>query len=261
MMRELCWNITTKCNQNCGYCLRFMNIPDQTKDNNLQILNNLSECGVNKLTWGGGEPMMYPYIKDMLKTAHDFGIQNHLVSNGVLLNDNRIDEIASYLDTLTLSLDSVHSATNNVIGRGSNHFNNVASIIQHIKYKQYPIKLKINTVACYYNKDEFGDLLNFVDKNVNFWRIFKMMPIRERAVANYQRFQITQQCFDEIKAFLQQNAKNTQLSFRESTDMEQKYFLLVANGDIFCTEHGKDIRKGSALDVRTLSNELQNQGR
>ena len=110
------------------------------------------------------------------------------------------------------------------------------------------------------NKDKNG-LLNFVDKNVDFWRIFKMMPIREHAVANYQKFQIDQQCFDAIKKYLLQNAKNTQLSFRESIDMEQKYFLLVANGDIFCTEKGKDIRKGSAMDLNVLYNELQNQGR
>ncbi len=255
-MRELCWNITTRCNQNCGYCLRFMNIADQTLQNNLLILNNLANCGVTELTWGGGEPMLYPNIEILLKHAFELGIKNKLVSNGELLKDNSINNIAPYLDTLTLSLDSINPSTNELIGRGHKHFDNVSSIINHIKEQHCPIKLKINTVACSYNKNEFHDLMMYVDKNVNFWRIFKMMPVRERAVVNYNRFRISDECFNNIRIFLQNNVTNCQLSFRENNDMENKYLLLTANGDVFCTENGIDIRKGSSIDINILYKEL-----
>ncbi|MBQ7949687.1 MAG: radical SAM protein [Alphaproteobacteria bacterium] len=260
-MRELCWNVTTKCNQNCGYCLRFMNIPDQSKQNNLQILHNLADCGITELTWGGGEPMVYPHIQTLLKEAYRLGIKNKVVSNGGLLTNNRIDEIAQYLDTLTLSLDSTNAKTNEILGRGYKHYDNVVEIIDRIKEQGYPINLKINTVACSYNKDEFPELMRFVDRHASSWRIFKMMPVRERAVVNYDRFQISKECFDGIKAFLQKNTVHSQLSFRESEDMENKYLLLVANGDIFCTENGVDVRKGSALDIKALSRELNERGR
>jgi MoaA/NifB/PqqE/SkfB family radical SAM enzyme len=233
-----------------------MNITDQTLQNNLLILNNLANCGVVELTWGGGEPMIYPGIEILLKKAFELGIKNKLVSNGQLLKDNRIDNVVPYLDTLTLSLDSINPSTNELIGRGRKHFDNVSSIINRIKEQHYPIKLKINTVACSYNKNEFHDLMMYVDKSVKIWRIFKMMPVRERAIANYNRFYISDECFNNIKRFLQNNVKNCQLSFRESNDMENKYVLLVANGDIFCTEQGTDIRKGSAMDIGVLYKEL-----
>ncbi len=255
-MRELCWNITTKCNQNCGYCLRFMNLAGLSLKQNLKILDNLAACGIEELTWGGGEPMLYPHITQLIKTAHSLGIKNKVVSNGLLLTENRIDDIADALDTLTLSLDSTNSKTNAAIGRGARHFDNVASIIARIKEQRYPINLKINTVACSYNLEDFDALAKFVDNNVDFWRIFKMMPVRERAIANYSKFQISKDCFDSLRNKVLQQTKNCQLSFRESSDMEEKYFLLVANGDIFCTEKGIDVRKGNALDLEVLKQEL-----
>ena len=36
---EICWNITARCNQNCKYCHRFLNLQDLSFDENLQILN------------------------------------------------------------------------------------------------------------------------------------------------------------------------------------------------------------------------------
>ena len=37
------------------------------------------------------------------------------------------------------------------------------------------------------------------------------------------------------------------VEYRDVRDMEEKYILLVANGDIIITEKEKDIKKGNAL--------------
>ena len=236
--------------------MHMQRLADLSLKQNLQILDNLAICGIKKLTWGGGEPMLYPHITQLIKTAYSLGIKNTVVSNGLLLTDNRIDAIANMLDTLTLSLDSTNSTTNATIGRGARHFNNVASIIARIKEQRYPINLKINTVACSYNLKDFDSLIRFVDNNADFWRIFKMMPVRERAIANYAKFQISKECFDNLRNKAIEQTKNCQLSFRESSDMEEKYLLLTANGDIFCTERGVDVKKGNALNLKILKQEL-----
>lgn len=105
--KEVCWNITTKCNQNCKYCHRFLGINDLCYEENERILDNLIKDGITDITWTGGEALLYPNLISLLKKAKENGINNKLITNGMLLAQNdEIKEICNYLDSLTLSIDS-----------------------------------------------------------------------------------------------------------------------------------------------------------
>ena len=65
--KEICWNITARCNQNCKYCHRFLNVKDLTFDENLTILKNLIDAEVNCITWTGGEALLLDGIDELLK--------------------------------------------------------------------------------------------------------------------------------------------------------------------------------------------------
>ncbi len=49
--KRVCWNITTRCNQKCGYCHRFLNLEELDFEQNKKILNNLIEDGITDITW------------------------------------------------------------------------------------------------------------------------------------------------------------------------------------------------------------------
>ena len=108
--KEVCWNITTRCNQNCQYCHRFLNLSELSFEENKQILENLIKSGITSITWTGGEALLYPNLIELLKIAKKYGIKNKLITNGAILANNReMREVLKQLDSITLSIDSINN--------------------------------------------------------------------------------------------------------------------------------------------------------
>lgn len=249
MEKEICWNITARCNQNCKYCHRFLNIMDLTYNENLNILNNLENSGITSITWTGGEALLLNGIDDLLKISYEKGIKNKIITNGKLLTNERIDKIYKYLDSITLSIDSINDDINDSLGRGRNHFKEIKEILDYIKEKKYNVKIRINSVVCKNNIDDFKDLTNFLNNyDIYSWRIFKFMPLREKAVMNKESFDVSLDNYNEVVNYINQNSKIKIIDTRIEEDMEKKYVLILANGDIVITNNGKDEKVGNALN-------------
>ena len=248
MEKEICWNITARCNQNCKYCHRFLNIMDLTYEENFGILNNLENSGVTSITWTGGEALLLNGIDELLKISHEKGIKNKIITNGKLLTKERIDKIYKYLDSITLSIDSIDNDINYLLGRGQNHFEEIKEILDYIKGKNYDVKMRINSVVCKNNVNNFEDLTNFLNNyNIYSWRIFKFMPLREKAVINKELFDIPLSIYDKVVSYIKTNSNIENIDTRIEEDMEKKYVLILANGDIVITNKGKDEKVGNAL--------------
>lgn len=249
MEKEICWNITARCNQNCKYCHRFLNIMDLTYDENLNILNNLENSGITSITWTGGEALLLNGIDDLLKISYEKRIKNKIITNGKLLTREKIDKIYKYLDSITLSIDSINDDINDSLGRGRNHFEEIKEILDYIKEKKYNVKIRINSVVCKNNIDDFKDLTNFLNNyDIYSWRIFKFMPLREKAVMNKESFDVSLDNYNEVVNYIKQNSKIKIIDTRIEEDMEKKYVLILANGDIVITNNGKDEKVGNALN-------------
>lgn len=245
--KEICWNITTKCNQNCKYCHRFLEINDLTFEENKKILENLIADGVTDITWTGGEALLYPNLISLVKMASESGIRNKLITNGLILAKNpEKREILNYINNLTLSLDSIDNEINETLGRGYNHYNNIKTILDYIKNKN--IELNINTVVNSKNVNCLNKLGEFLNNyKVDKWKLFKFMPLRETAEKNKEVFEISEDIFNSTKRNFRNFENIKEFDYRQEDDMEKKYVLIVANGDIIMTENGKDVKKGNAL--------------
>lgn len=83
---QLC--LTNKCNLKCSYCV--CQDSDRSKELKLgqvkSILWEAKRCGCRALTLtGGGEPLVYEDIEEVVRYSGDIGIKVGLVTNGVLL--------------------------------------------------------------------------------------------------------------------------------------------------------------------------------
>lgn len=244
---EICWNITSQCNQGCKYCHRFLNIENLNYEKNVIILEKLINSKVGALTWTGGEALLLPYLDKLLRKSYECGIKNKLITNGKLLTRERLEKIHKYLNVVNLSLDSISDEINEKIGRGQDHFNTIKKRIDLLEH--YNVGYNINTVLNRTNINDMIEFSNYVSNlKINEWRIFKFMPLRELSIKTRDLFDIPQEDFDTTINVLKMQHPNLNIITREINDFEKLYLLILANGDVFITKNGMDVRVGNLLN-------------
>lgn len=248
MQKEICWNITARCNQACKYCHRFLEIKELSFEEQKEILERIIEQGIKEITWTGGEALIVKDVDKLMKLAFDNKVKNKLITNGIALTNEKIEQIIPYLDSLTLSIDSIDPEINEILGRGKNHYNTINRILTYIKEKDYKIKVRVNSVVTKINLDEVESLSSYLNNFEIFsWRIFKFLPLRETSVRNKELFDISVDQYEKSVTLAKSISKVQNIESRIQTDMEDKYILILADGSIVVTRNAKDVTIGNAL--------------
>ena len=249
--KHICWNITTRCNATCPFCHRMNNVYDLPCNLNNEILNKLIKCGVRRITWTGGEALLYKDLETLVKKAKSNGIINHLITNGRAFTKEKIDSLAPVLDIVTLSLDSCDNETNHLMGRGYEQYDNISKIVAYLKEKYPHLKIKINTVACKLNIEKLMEISSFIlDNGIDRWKIFRFMDLRGDAVSNKDKFWISSEEFEELKKKVNEiliSKDYYEHSFIDIDDFEEDYILIRADGAVVVTRNKEDKILGNLL--------------
>lgn len=245
--KEVCLFITLKCNQRCKFCHRFNGNATMDFDNIKKVIDKLTEDEINNITFTGGEPFLHPNIIDIVKYAKGKGVKSKIISNGkILAKEPAKREIYQYLDSLTLSLDTIDNNLNEEIGRGYDHFENVKTALESLK--ENPLKVNVNTVVSKMNLEKLEELGNFLkDYDINVWRSFKFIPLRETAKANKHIFEISKMDFKANKPLFTSFSNIRKIEFREDEDFE-KYVLIKPEGNVVMTKNEKDVTLGNIFE-------------
>jgi len=175
------FHITKACNMKCKYC--FAKFKQLHSDLNLilqkDIIKRLYEAGFTKINFVGGEPLLVPDLKHLIKYAKKLDFYVSVVTNGTYLNYDFLSETGQYLDLIGLSVDSLIESVNNKIGRTFNGITPNKNYYMNLceKINQYNIDLKINTVVSQFNKNEnFTNFISYV--NPLRWKIFQVLSVK-----------------------------------------------------------------------------------
>lgn len=240
--RSICWNITSRCNESCNFCYRILTNKENDIEKNKKILEILTKLSVNKISWTGGEALLYPNLIELLKLSKEKGIINNLLTNGKALSKEKIIELEPYLDYITLSYDSNDANTYKLMGRGENHGFNVINILDFVQENNIDIKIKINTLVSKINKNQVIDIGTTLSKyKIDRWKLFKFMPLRNFAINNSKTFEICNEEFECIVSKIK-NLYGKTINIRECKEdkIQSNYLLINSVGDFIITDDFKD---------------------
>lgn len=114
-LRYLFWECTLRCNMSCLHCgsdcTRDSNTPDMPVEHFLRVLDRVATyTDPSKVVVAitGGEPLMREDLTEAGEQIHARGFSWGMVTNGYLLNSNKMDELLqSGIRYLTISLDGL----------------------------------------------------------------------------------------------------------------------------------------------------------
>ena len=169
--------ITGRCNYNCLHCFHAadggMQKESFTWDEAVSFLNDTKECGVSAIRLTGGEPMMYPHFRQLLKKMHDIGMPlKTLITNGALFDE----DTAAYIKELhpdaqiMFSFDGI--GTHDWLRQHKGSEEEVRKAIRAAV--SFGFDVRINTNVNRRNRDVICDSVKMLsDIGVDFIRIIK----------------------------------------------------------------------------------------
>ena len=106
---------TRLCNLRCLHCYSSSG-PEERGGLDPALLRDALAAaaaqGYDVAGFSGGEPTLYRHLPEVLKHAHDCGMSTTVTSNGMLLDERRLDSLRGRVDLLAISLDGVPASHN-----------------------------------------------------------------------------------------------------------------------------------------------------
>jgi radical SAM protein with 4Fe4S-binding SPASM domain len=177
--------LTNKCGLRCVHCSSSSSFDNEdyiAPDRALELLDEGIELGAKCLSISGGEPLLYPYLHEIIEHGHSIGYNIRLYTSGIITKDgNELqpiceDELTYYcgkIDTIIFSLHSHLAAVNDVITGKKGSFDlTIEAIRAAIKVGH---KVEIHTVPMSINYKEIPALIDLAEnigvRQVSFLRL------------------------------------------------------------------------------------------
>lgn len=160
------WNLIRRCNLTCKHCYATSADKDFPGELSTEIvykvMNDLKNFGVPVLILSGGEPLMRPDIFDISHHAKDMGFYVGLSSNGTLITEDNIGEIASVgYDYVGISIDGIRE-THDCFRRKQGSFDEALRGIRLCR--EAGIKVGLRFTLTQDNQQDLPALLKLMDE-------------------------------------------------------------------------------------------------
>ena len=128
------WETSNKCNLHCLHCYTNSNPQNSTlinKEKALSLIDDMANHQVYSFGIGGGEPLVLPYLSEMIERINQKGMKASISTNGTLIGQEKAKELALVgLGAAQVSIDGMEN--NHNIIRGDGNFRRAVDGVKHL---------------------------------------------------------------------------------------------------------------------------------
>lgn len=158
--------LTNNCNQRCRHCYMYagdVKIDELTAEQWCNILDKLASSGIEGVTFTGGEVTVFKGYEKVIKYAHEIGLLVTVLSNGILWDDKKIEELHCYIDEIQISIDG-YDANSYYDVRQYDGFDKAISCVESFARKGNKVSIAVTPL--------YDDLDSFIEKFEPFAKNF-----------------------------------------------------------------------------------------
>jgi radical SAM protein with 4Fe4S-binding SPASM domain len=182
--KQVTWahvELTNLCNFKCKWCYagsgHNQNYTHLSKENASKLIKILANSGIKQITCSGGEPLMFPHIRDFIEQASDQGMIVHINTNGYFLTKKLASELKDVgLSQVQINIDSLNPKKHDSIRGKKGSFEKSIEALKNAI--DVGITAVSQTVITRQNKNEVFDIIKFAreELGVQRCRIWDVTP-------------------------------------------------------------------------------------
>ena len=211
------------CNYKCEFCFdRCLSKQHMEPEGWIPVLEYLKKIGVSKINIAGGEPVLYPYLDELVDIITSYGFIVSIVSNGSLIDESFLKRFSGRISWIGLSIDSPDENDEVKVGRhckGVNHIDNIKCVAVRATELGYNVKLNITVTKDSWSKD-FKPLIDVVrPKRIKAFRALTQKNANDDV-------EDTWSISDEQFAFFKNNHESVEgMVFEDNDDIVCSYLM------------------------------------
>jgi MoaA/NifB/PqqE/SkfB family radical SAM enzyme len=163
-----------------------------------RIIERSAEIGFEVFTFGGGDPLLYGFLPDLLALARRCGLFVQVDTNGIGLEctDATVSLLTNDIDLLGLPLDGPRSDIHDRMRSATSHFELVIDRLTWLR--PFMSKVKINTFVSKRNANTIREMVPLIARlGPSRWSLYQYWPLSQgkaaiaRHVISDEQFSIT----------------------------------------------------------------------
>jgi radical S-adenosyl methionine domain-containing protein 2 len=252
------YHLWQPCNMRCRFCFAtFEDVRQQLPAGHLPREQALALVRIlarrfDKLTFAGGEPLLCPWLPELVRVAHEEGAVTMAVTNGSRLRPAVLERLEGCLDWVALSVDSASEETHVKLGRavaGTQPLSlgDYESLV--VRLRRMGVKVKLNTVVTSLNAGE--DLTSLVRRlRPERWKVLRVLPVEGQNSGRVEPLLCTDEAFQDFVARHRHLEKEgVVMTPEDNEDMRGSYAMVDPAGRFFENTRGFHHYSDPVLDV------------